>query len=63
MSVKLKEFSELLLLADSEPKEPRLEPEETDNVLTDKLKHKYRLIIVIYFDLVLSLIETMKLYP
>ena len=44
MSVKLSELSEPLLLADKDPmdpkdaRDPRLDPEEADNVLRDKLK-------------------------
>lgn len=40
MSVKLSEFSEPRLLADREPKEPRDEPDDTDNVLREWLKRE-----------------------
>lgn len=40
MSVKLRELRELLLLADSDPKDPRLDPDDMDSVLIDKLKHR-----------------------
>ena len=40
MSIILFEFNELRLHDDNEPIDPRLDPEETDNVLTDKLKQK-----------------------
>ena len=38
MSVKLSEARELLLLAERDPIDPRLEPEDADKVLKDKLK-------------------------
>jgi hypothetical protein len=38
MSVKFKELSDPRLLADNDPNEPKLDSEDADNVLRDKLK-------------------------